>query len=219
VAPKLPGLHAIYAGADWTFLRPVRLNDEIAVRARLLSVEEKEGRFAGPMLLQTGEVLYHNQRGELVARAVSRVFRTSREEAVRRAKYASITRHRYTAEELRRIEDAYDAEVIRSEEPRYWEDVQEGEALPPVVKGPLTTEDMLIFVARTRPVRTFQRAIAWRQRHPADAFRQDTGWWDTWEESWLDDSVARRFGFPAAHDTGVQRICWLGSLLTNWMSD
>ncbi len=35
----------------------------------------------------------------------------------------------------------------------------------------------------------------------------------------LRDEVAQMFGFPFAHDAGIDRISWLGNLITNWMSD
>lgn len=220
IAPKLPGIHAIYAGGEWEFHQPIRVGDSFSVAARLLDAEEKEGRFCGRMVLQNGEVLYRNQRDEIVARAVSFALRTPRNEAVRRGKYASVAKYRYSPQELQAIEDAYDAEVIRGAEVRYWEDVQEGETIQPVVKGPLTSEDMLLFINATCPVMGFRRFLHYRRRHPAYAYRDpDSNMWDVWEDSMLEDKVAQRFGFPAAHDSGIQRICWLGNLMTNWMGD
>ena len=35
----------------------------------------------------------------------------------------------------------------------------------------------------------------------------------------LRDDVAAMFGFPYAHDSGIDRISWVGNLLTNWMGD
>ena len=73
VAPRLPGIQAIYGGADWEYYRPVLVHDKISARARLLNVEKKQGEFSGAMVLQTGEVLYTNQEGEEVAKATSYV--------------------------------------------------------------------------------------------------------------------------------------------------
>ena len=33
------------------------------------------------------------------------------------------------------------------------------------------------------------------------------------------DEVAQAFGFPFAHDAGIDRISWVGNLITNWMGD
>jgi len=220
VAVKLPDLHAIYAGTDWEFYRWVRPGDRISVTARLLDVREKEGRFCGPMVLQVGEVVYLDGNGQKLARAVSYTMRTSREEAVRRGKYLGWTKYKYSLEELQAVEDAYDNEQIRGGTPRYWEEVKEGEELPPIVRGPLTSEEIVQFVGATSPIMGFKRFLDHRRRHPGAAFKDpESGMWDSWEASLIDDRVARRFGFPFAHDCGIDRISWIGTLLTNWMGD
>ncbi|TAK36733.1 MAG: hypothetical protein EPO21_01690 [Chloroflexota bacterium] len=43
---------------------------------------------------------------------------------------------------MTKIIGEYDKEVIRGAEPRFWEDVQVGEELPSVIKGPLSVRDM-----------------------------------------------------------------------------
>ena len=117
VAPGIPGVHAIYAGADWEFYRPLFLHDRITARARLLDVEKKRGDFCGPMALQAGEVVYTNQEGETIARASSYVMRTPRDAARERGKYMNVARYHYTPEDLEAIDGAYEAEEIRGDVP------------------------------------------------------------------------------------------------------
>ena len=220
VAPKLPGVHAILGGTDWEFFRPVLLHDRISATARLLDVVKKTGDFCGPMALETGEVVYSNQEGEDVARATSYVLRTPRGTARSRAKYMNVTRYRYSSEDLEAIDRAYEAEEIRGDVPRYWEDTQVGEELPPIVKGPLSSDDMLNFVDIVRGTLTFSYFLDHRRRHPDDVYWDpETGMPDSWDASMIKDSVAREFGFPFAHDSGIQRVCWLENLVTNWTSN
>ena len=220
VAPKLPGIHSIYAGTDWEFYNPVLLNDRITASARLLEVEEKEGQFCGPMALQKGEVLYKNQLGEEVAKATSHVMRTPRGPALQRRKYMEVTRHRYTPEDMETIDKSYEGEVIRGDVPRYWEEVQEGEELTPVVKGPLTSDDMLNFIDMVRGTLTFSYFLEHRRKHPADVYWDpETGMPDSWDASMTKEAVAQAFGFPFCHDAGIDRICWLETLVTNWTSN
>jgi len=220
IAPKLPGIHALYGGTDWEFYRPVLLHDRISATARLLAVEEKEGQFCGPMVLQKGEVVYTNQLGEEVARATSYVLRTPRDAARERGKYMSIQRYRYSPEDLEAIDRAYQEEVIRGDEPRYWEDVQVGEELPPIVKGPLSTDDMLNFIDVVRGTLTFAYFLEHWRRHPQDVYWDpETGMPDSWDASMVKEAVAQAFGFPFPHDAGIQRVCWLENLVTNWMSN
>ncbi len=220
VAPRMPGLHAIYTGADWEFFHTVRVGDRITARARLIGVEERESRFAGRTVRQTGEIVYETPDGRLVARCVSAVDRIGRAEAAQRGLYMKIRKHRYDEDALLKIEDAYEAEVIRGSQVRYWEDTEPGESMPPVVKGPLTSEDIITFVCATHPVRTYGAQLRYRARHPLCEFYDvETGRFDAWDRALLDPEVAQQFGFSLPHDMGYQRICWLGNLLSNWGGD
>ncbi len=77
----LPGVHAMWAGADWTWHKPVLRNDEIRTEASLKSLIEHQTRFAGRAIQQVYEVKFFNQTGDLVAEADSWCFRTDRDEA------------------------------------------------------------------------------------------------------------------------------------------
>lgn len=220
IAPRMPGLHAVYTGADWEFFHTIRAGDRITACARLLGVEERESRFAGRTVRQTGEVLYAAHDGRLIARCVSTTDRVARAAAAQRGLYMHLRKHRYREDELLSIEDAYDAEVIRGDQVRYWEDTETGEAMMPVVRGPLTSEDVITFVCATNPVRTYGAQLRYRTRHPLSEFYDvDTGRFDAWDRALLDPEVAQQFGFPLPHDTGYQRVCWLGNLLSNWGGD
>ncbi|MBI4200913.1 MAG: MaoC family dehydratase N-terminal domain-containing protein [Chloroflexi bacterium] len=220
VAPGLPGIHTIYGGTDWEFFHPVRVGDSLYATRRLMDLQRKEGRFCGLMALQVGEVSYQNQHGYLVARATSHVLRTPRDAARDKGKYAHLGRYQYEREDFLGIMTDYDKEEIRGDRPRYWEETLDGEQLPPIVRGPLSTEDMNHFVRTTIRMPMMAYFADHLRRHPADAYWDPAlGMPDSWYASLLKDSVAREFGFPAAHDTGYQRICWLENLITNWMGD
>ena len=60
-----PGVHAMWAGADWTWHQPVRRNDEITTEAWLKDLVEHQTRFAGRAIQQIYHVDFSNQRGEL----------------------------------------------------------------------------------------------------------------------------------------------------------
>ncbi len=217
LAVKFPGLHALYVGTDWEFTEGVALGDRISSDSRLLSMEEKAGRFCGPMVLQKGETLYRNQDGEQVARAVSSVLRTRRAAAVETGKYRHVVKAPLTVEQTLDIENCYDEEEADG---RSWEDVRVGHQLRPIVRGPLTSEEIVQFIAATRPSLGFARFTRHRRRHPSAAFwDEETGSWESWEASLIRDEVAQAFGFPFAHDSGIDRISWVGNLITNWMGD
>lgn len=220
VAPRFAGLHAIYAGVTFEWYYPIRAGDTITAQARLTGIEEKDGRFCGPMALQTSEVTYIDQHGRVVARATPRILRTPRKAARERALYDGTNRYEYNSGEIDAIMRAYFDEEVRGEKPRYFEEVSPGDALPQVVKGPLTSEDMNLFMGNVGGTRYFRDFLSYWRRHPEGCFRDpETGMPDSWEASLLRDKVAHMFGFPAAHDTGLQRVAWLDCLITNWMGD
>jgi len=150
VAPKLPGVQWIYAGTDWTWFDVVRKGDRFTVDARLISQEVNHGRRFPRWILQTGEVQYRNQRGELIAVALGRCARTPRVSAGDTAMAGPApTQRTYSPEELAEIEALALAEQPRGSEPLYWEDVTEGDRIPTVVKGPLSIVDILAWDSAT----------------------------------------------------------------------
>ena len=76
------------------------------------------------------------------AEADSWCFRTERDHAREvGTKYKEVRARkprRYSDDELAQAYQLYREEEVRGAIPRYWEDVQEGEALPVMFKGPMT---------------------------------------------------------------------------------
>lgn len=225
VAPGLRGIQWIYGGTRWEHFVPVRLGDRITARARLIRMTEKSGAHARRLIVQTGEVLYHNQRNELVSRAEADVLRVPR-----RRSGAGLTgfderraagRHRYSAEEIEQVRQAYLAETRRGAEPRYWEDVSVGDRLDPVVKGPLTLVDIMAFYAgRRNTYPPLRLAFLERERHPANVYvSPSTGIPVHPAAGHFDEEIAHEIGMPGAYDQGWMRANWLAHLVTNWCGD
>ncbi|PWB65951.1 MAG: hypothetical protein C3F14_04880 [Deltaproteobacteria bacterium] len=59
---------AVDGGGEWEFHRPVRVGDVITAVRRFVAINEKKGKL-GPMVLNTFEVTYYNQRSEMVAKS------------------------------------------------------------------------------------------------------------------------------------------------------
>ena len=77
----LPGVHAMWSGADWTWHKVVQRNDVISTEAWLKDIVEHQTRFAGRAIQQTYHVNFFNQQGDLLAEADSWCFRTERDHA------------------------------------------------------------------------------------------------------------------------------------------
>jgi len=135
----LPGIHAMWAGADLTWHHPLTVGTEIRTTAFLKDLVEHETRFAGRAFQQIYHVEITGSDGTALCSGDSWCFRTERDTARERGTKYDESRARppmrYTPDDLRQIFDLYEAEEIRGPKPRYVEDVQVGDELPPMVKG------------------------------------------------------------------------------------
>jgi len=227
VAPKLAGVQWIYAGTDWTWYDRVFVDDRFRVEAKLVRQEEKSGRRFARWVLQSGEVVYTNQNGAVVSRAIGHCARTPRGEELVREKGEGVPEpqaiHRYTSEELASIEQEVLGEPRRGPERLLWEDVEVGQLVPPVVKGPLSVIDILAWYSATQGALHYGGAhgdaVRYRQRHADYHVNPETGAKDAAGRGHLEASTGRDVGMGGVYDIGPQRIAWAQHMLTNWMGD
>jgi len=223
VQQGLPGVHGFHSGNDWTFYRPLVLGDVITPEITFTGFEEKTSQFADKIIIEYQEARFFNQASVLIAKAKSWLIRAERKAAREKGKYHKLQLpHPYTEEELKKIEEEVLAEEVRSATPRFWEDVQVGEELPPVIKGPFGLTDEIAFCAGCMADRIYAHGMALRtyRSHPAWAFRDPDTYalepiagvhWNKW--------AAKAAGLPYIYDIGIQRQSWVIHLLTNWMGD
>lgn len=225
----LPGIHSFHAGNDVEFFRPVRPGDVIGPTFRPWQIEEKQGSFAGRTIASDMEIVYRNQRDELVAVAHGNVFRIVREQARKRGKYEKQQKEPYTDEQLERIWSAVDNEKIRGATPRYWEQVEIGDTLGPIVRGPLRTVEIsfrnwfgagrltgaggMTFGGHYYQFEEYLRRPGYAE------VEESTGVMDHPHRGHWEDSFARKIGVPGIYDIAVQRTAWLATLMTNWSGD
>ncbi|MBI4507511.1 MAG: MaoC family dehydratase N-terminal domain-containing protein [Chloroflexi bacterium] len=219
----LPGVFALWAGGIWTFERPVVPGDRITATEKLVSVEEKPSRWGGRAIHQVLQTTYRDASGRLVGSRVGRIVRAERPRARKQGKYAEASqKYRYSDAELAAIERDYDAEQVRGAQPRFWEDVSAADALGHVVKGPLTSTDIVTFLMGWGSPLCKAHSVAhqYMRRHPGAAIIDpETNVRDFAEAAHWDEALARRSGVFAGYDIGEQRIAWCSHLLTNWMGD
>ena len=134
VLQGLPGVHAFHSGNDWEFYRPILLGDKITPESDFTGFEEKQSKFAGRFIMEYQEARYRNLRGELVAKAKTWLVRAERPAARQRGKYSqTVLPHPWAEDELAAIEAETLAERPFGGEVRYWEDVEVGDELPPII--------------------------------------------------------------------------------------
>ncbi|MBI3824768.1 MAG: MaoC family dehydratase N-terminal domain-containing protein [Candidatus Rokubacteria bacterium] len=217
----LPGIHAMYAGTDFHWRREIREGDRVVGESVLRDLTEKSSTFARRAIQQVYRTTFTNQDGHVVCEADSWCFRTERDTARERGKYRAVEPARYTDLEVERIREGYRREEIRGARPRRWDDVEVGEVLPEVLKGPLTVTSVIAFVQGwgSLYVRAHGLAFDMFERHPALAIPNAFGVPEPPERVHWDEPFARTVGVPGAYDYGPERVAWLGHLVTNWMGD
>lgn len=219
----LPGVHGFYAGNDWELFRHVRPGDRITAIERVVGIDVKESKFSGTLVMQYVEATFANQFGDVVARALGTCTRHERKAAREAGKYSEIKTHEYTPEEFARIDQAIldEEKNMRGVNVRYWDEVQVGEELPEIVRGPLSLMDTMGFLVGSGRGHThgviFKNAV----KHPGHFFRNPEagGGIEYTGIGHHRESTAKEVGVPGVYDYGPQRSSWMASLVTNWMGD
>jgi hypothetical protein len=129
--------------------------------------------------------------------------------------------YKYTDEEIEAIAEGYRSEFRRGSQVLYWEEVQAGDLLPVVQKGPLTLVDIVGFYSGRRTVYSVMKlAFAERDRHPRNVYYSPSRNIPMHPAAGhFDVEIAHEIGMPGAYDQGWQRINWAGHMLTNWCGD
>jgi acyl dehydratase len=221
----LPGIHAMWSGADWRWHKQVRRNDEISTEAVLQDLIEHQTRFAGRAIQQVYRVSFFNQDGDRVADADSWCFRTERDHAREKGtKYAEVKAkppHRYAEDTLRDAYQLYANEEVRGGTPRYFEDVNAGDELPVMLKGPMTVTGFIAYAQGWGGLYIRANKLAWKlvDQHPGLGIANRFGIPDCPERVHWEPEFALEVGAPGAYDYGPERCSWLIHQLTNWMGD
>lgn len=222
----LSGVHAMWSGADWTWHKPITRNTEIRTEAWLEDLEEFDTKFAGLSVKQTYHVnFYDANTGDLLAEAESWCFRTDRDKA--REQGTKYTKAResaprvYTQDELDGFYKYYEEETIRGADTLYWDDVNEGDELPTMVKGPMTVTGFICYAQGWGGLYIRANKIAWRQAtsHSGLGIKNARGIPDCPERVHWEEEFALEVGAPGAYDYGPERCSWMTHHITNWMGD
>ena len=223
VLQGLPGVQAFHSGNDWTFYKPVFYGDTITPECIFTGFDVKTSKFAGKMVREYQRANFYNQRKELVASTDLWLVRTERAAARKTGKYSTIQLpHPYTEEELEKIDEEILNEQIQGNHPRYWEDVEVGDELSPVVKGPFGLMDMIAYTVGAAPVQVMahRASLELYKKHPAWAVRDPNTY--SWEPVYgvhFNIPIAKAVGNPYPYNAGAQSQGWLIQLFTNWMGD
>ena len=221
----LPGVHAMWAGADFTWHKFIRRNDQIATESHLKDFIIRETKFSGRAVQQIYHVDFFNGDGDKVAEGDSWCFRTERDTAREEGTKYDILKTQekkiYTPDELTEIFRHYAEEEVRGALPRYAEDVTVGEKLPTMVKGPMTITGFIAYAQGWGGLYIRANKLAWKQvhAHPGLGIPNKFNIPDCPERVHWENEFATAVGAPGAYDYGPERCSWMTHHLTNWMGD
>ena len=196
--------------------KTVRRNDEITTEAWLKDIVEHETQFAGRAIQQIYHVDFFNQQGDLVAdgrqlvlphRARPRAREGHQVQGREGARAAPLQPRRSwptpTSSTPRRRSAA--------PTPRYWQDVNEGEALPTMLKGPMTVTGFIAYAQGWGGLYIRANKLAWKliDAHPGLGIANRFGIPDCPERVHWEEEFAHEVGAPGAYDYGPERASWL----------
>lgn len=219
----LRGVHAFYSSSAREWWAPLEPSSRVFRRNALVAALDKPSDFAERAVHEWTAQVFRDERGQVLAGQFRNMIRTERSKSKKRKKYDSIAVEPWSDEALAEIDAQYAQEAPRGAEPRYWEDVQEGDAIGPMVKGPLTVTDMVCWhsgmgmgLYAVAPLR-----LAWknRQRIPRFYTPNDLNVRDVQQRVHWETEAARKVGNPTTYDYGRMRETWLIHLCTDWMGD
>lgn len=221
-----PGLGSVHSGSDLQFFRYVRKGDAISVRCVYDGFDgPTPSRFAGQKIVERFKIDFWNQDEESVAQHILYITRFERGAAQERAGGDAIEiPHPWTLDELESIDEEVLAERPRGDEIRWWDDVDVGDEIDNVTRGPIGLTDELAYVAAgAAPIpRIAAHGAALRKykNQPNWAFRDPTTHaWEPLYSVHYNHYAARQMGALAPYDVGPQRISWQVNMLTNWAGD
>jgi acyl dehydratase len=219
--------HIVFGGTDWAFKRVIRPGDVIRAFESFQSAEVKGSRYAGQTVVERGQVRYVNQADEDVAIAQSHVVRFLVAAQQEREKYVdAVSGFTFGPDDLERFEEARRSVKRRGCEVRFVEDTKIGDAISPIVQGPLLDGEIYVFnfshrdiVGRNGEYRLYPRELGPSARSIEDMLEDDP-----WSHGHVTTVVgksqlAEGRGFPAAFDIGMQRVCWMVRVVADWIGD
>jgi len=221
----LRGVHAFYSASAREWWAPLRPDHRVFRRNAMVAVLDKASEFAGRAIHEWSANVFQADDGTLLAGQYRLMIRTERERAQERGKYKDIEFRRYDDAEIDAIEVQYEQQraARRGAEPRFWEDVEIGDEVGPMVKGPLTVTDMVCWHVGMGMglygVRALDLAARNRKRVPRFFHRDEQNVPDVMQRVHWDPEFARKSGNPTTFDYGRMRETWLVHLCTDWMGD
>ncbi|MFQ6017350.1 MAG: MaoC family dehydratase [Kiloniellaceae bacterium] len=217
-APMKAPLASLIGGVGYEWFKPILIGDRLHARAEQKDFYEKRSKEGRRLNFVISEITYLNQDDEVVAKATGTLIMATQ---VGQQVMFERPIHRLSDAELQELEAAFAAEKRTGAQRLLFEDVEVGQTIPPIKRGPLTIGDMVCWNASIGPS---YKAGRWGylelQKAPHVAARNPvTNFPVKYSQQHEDFNLAAGRGMPGPFDNGVMRFAWVAPLITNWMGD
>tara|TARA_Y100000590_G_scaffold468266_1_gene650418 strand:+ start:1177 stop:2325 length:1149 start_codon:yes stop_codon:yes gene_type:complete len=205
---------------EWTDI--IRVGDRLESTIKVTDVKEAGKRWGYESADVESTVEYRNSYGGLIGtgKGVNSMV------AYERGKDMIESRdiYRYSDEEIHKIENDIESEPEpRGKLLRYYDDVEVGEDLPQLVKGPMTLSDMMAWVVAEAKSLSLGALVYndLKEKYPGRVVTNPTTNWPYWDadQSFEDILSCEEMGFKSPPSRGIQRVCLAGQVVTHWMGD
>lgn len=222
------GTGALQSDLQYEFFNPLRLGDRLFAKRARIGVADKRSSWGGRAVHETFGFVGWNQSKDILYLQRGTWIRAERKPVDSASDGVKSTRkiqpgpEPYTDDQLAEIDAAYDSETRRSSEPLFWEDVREGDELPPLVKGPLRITDVILWHAgfgQAFPTHAFGLARKTRRETPGLYTKNSLNIWDIVQRMHWDVDWAHKVGAAACYDYGALRETFMAQALGNWAGD
>ncbi len=216
----LPGVHSIWTGSLYEWVRPPQLGDRIRADSYMKEIREKDSTFGGGRALyQTYEAKYYDQNGTYMGVRNNTWIRIERAKTAEKKKYGDIKLAEWKPEDITGFMEEYRTE--RRTTARYWNDVKVGESMNRIIKGPLTPTAEIAFESYFGIYLVGNKVAAnLYAKHPALMIPNEQGIPEPPQRVHWDNAFTQRLlGLPGAYDLGPERCSWLIQGMTDWIGD
>lgn len=217
------GLANFITGVEFEWFDVIRLMDRFRSELKLRDVSERMGMKGKRAAVLASEANYWN-RWELVGKGRGEAMMIP----IDRGKEMLIDRdiYVYSDAEIDQIYKHLMSEApARGSTPLYWEDVNIGDKLPALIKGPLDCEDLLAWFGAEGKTSLYRlqgelvyKDLKKRPGHIRTNPATNWPYWDT-NQDFLDPWVSRLRGIPAPFAPNTLLVCLASMVATDWMSD
>lgn len=223
----LRGVQLYHSGAEYVYFLPMVEGTRLYKSEVVGGIQEKKSRFATRSVIVDNVTNWWDDQDRTFIRS-SRWFVHAERKPVQPGGDTETSKPKdelasYTDEQLAEIEAAYDAEYIRGGDTLYLEDVEVGQVLPKVVKGPLTITDIINlhmgagWLTYGNP--PYRLAYENRKRLRGFYSKNEFGAWDTVQRVHWDVGLAHQVGVTHTYDIGPMRFVYVCNYVSNFSGD